>query len=145
MRHPGKWESVEKILSDFFTLEHNASNNNITVQPVITVSALNILSLPSVFDYFKQYNVKPFLILVQWPKYYCVNVLPESVRPEVEAVLMQYDSAEFAPVINLLNTPRYESWDKFKFWTQAKDDYREEDFVNTFPEMAHLLSKHNEW
>ena len=145
MRHPGKWESVEKILSDFFTLEHNASNNNITVQPVITVSALNILSLPSVFDYFKQYNVKPFLILVQWPKYYCVNVLPESVRPEVEAILMHYDNAEFAPVINLLNTPRYESWDKFKFWTRAKDDYREEDFVNTFPEIAHLLSKHNEW
>jgi hypothetical protein len=72
-------------------------------------------------------------------------VLPESVRHDVEAVLKQYNVPEFAPVINLLNTARKESWDKFKFWTRAKDDYREEDFLDTFPEMAQLLSKHNEW
>jgi sulfatase maturation enzyme AslB (radical SAM superfamily) len=144
MRHPGKWEVVEKNLGDFFRLERTAASN-ITVQPVITVSALNVLSLPSVFDYFKQYKVTPFIILVQWPQYYCVNVLPESVRHDVEAVLKQYNVPEFAPVINLLNTARKESWDKFKFWTRAKDDYREEDFLDTFPEMAQLLSKHNEW
>lgn len=145
MRHPGKWDAVEKNLRDFFVLERTARNNNITVQPVTTVSALNVMSLPSVFDYFKKYKVTPFIILVQWPPYYCVNVLPESVRPEVEAFLRQHNTAEFVPVINLLNTARYDSWNKFKFWTRAKDEYREEDFLSTFPEMAQLLLKHNEW
>ena len=145
MRHPGKWETVEKNLHDFFELEYTAKSNNITVQPVITVSALNVLSLPGVFDYFKKYRVEPFIILVQWPKYYCVNVLPESVRPEVEQILKQHNNPKFIPVINLLNTPRYDSWDNFKFWTRSKDEYREENFLKTFPDLAQLLLTHNEW
>lgn len=145
MRHPGKWEIVEKNLNDFFELEYAAESNNITIQPVITVSALNVLSLPSVFDYFKKYRVEPFIILVQHPRYYCVNVLPDSIRPEVEQILRQRNNPKFIPVVNLINTPRYDSWDKFKFWTRAKDDYREENFLETFPDLAQLLLKHNEW
>ncbi len=143
MRHPGRWDQVENNIADFFALEHSA--NNITVQPVVTVSALNVLSFPAVFKYFEQYSVEPFIILVQWPTYYCVNVLPDSVKDEVSQRLASYNNERFVPIINLINTKRYDRWENFKFWTRAKDDYREEDFLNTFPEMAQLLLKHNEW
>ena len=146
MRHPGNWNLAEKNINEFFNLEYSAERNNITVQPVITVSALNILSLPDIFDYFKKYpQVEPFIIMVQMPKYYCVNVLPESVRPEVEQILKSYNNPKFTPLINLLNTPRYDKWENFKFWTNAKDEYREENFINTFPRLGQLLLKHNEW
>jgi len=145
MRHPGKWDVVEKNLNEFFNLEYTAKSNNITVQPVVTVSALNVLSLPGIFEYFKKFNVEPFIILVQWPRYYCVNVLPESVRPTVEQILSNYNNSKFDPLIKLLNTPRSEKWENFKFWTRAKDEYRNEKFLDTFPELGQILLKFNEW
>jgi organic radical activating enzyme len=143
MRHPGRWDMVEKNLTEFFNLEYLTTN--ITVQPVVTVSALNVLSFPKVFKYFEKYHVEPFIILVQWPTYYCVNVLPDSVKPEIEQILTSYNNPQFGPIINLLNTNRYASWEKFKFWTQAKDQYRSENFITTFDDLGQLLLKHNEW
>jgi len=143
LRHPGRWHTVERNIQQFFELEH--ANTTITVQPVVTVSALNILSLPGVFEYFKQYNVEPFIILVQWPGYYCVNVLPESVRDEISARLASHCNPKFQPVIDLLNTPRFEPWERFKFWTQAKDQYRAENFATVFVELAELLKAHGYW
>ncbi len=146
MRHPGKWCDAEKNLIDLFDLERSEiAKNNITIQPVITVSALNVLELPTVFEYFKQYRVEPFIILVQWPTYYCVNILPESVKSEIEQILLSYNNPNFVPIINLLKTNSNDNWKNFKFWTQAKDQYRNENFIETFPRLGKLLLKHNEW
>ena len=145
MRYPGNWNSVQKNLNVFFDLEH--SNKTITVQPVITVSALNVWNVQDVFDYFLPYNVEPFIILVQWPKYYCVNIFPESIKPLIANRLQQYNNTKFDPIINLLNTvpDNLTYWDQFKFWTREKDTYRNEKFTETFKEISNHLIMANEW
>ena len=146
MRHPGKWKDVEKNIKSFFELEY--ANTNITVQPVVTVSALNVYSLGEIFEYFKLYNVEPFIILVQIPKYYCVNVIPDDIKLIVEKKLQSYNNSKFDPVINLLRSPQNGSdntWDKFKFWTRAKDEYRKESFIECFEEFGKILLEHNKW
>jgi MoaA/NifB/PqqE/SkfB family radical SAM enzyme len=149
MRHPGNWEDVGKNLHSFFNLEY--ANSAITVQPVITVSALNVWNIQDVFDYFAIYKVEPFIIMVQSPKYYCVNVLPDSIKPLVTQRLTQYNNPKFIPIINLLNTTpsgannQLTPWEEFKFWTREKDAYRNENFVETFKDFGKHLIEADEW
>jgi sulfatase maturation enzyme AslB (radical SAM superfamily) len=150
LRHPGDWDTVSKNLQEFFELEY--SNTNITIQPVITVSALNVWYVQEVFDYFSKYNVTPFIILVQWPNYYCVNVFPDSVKTLIEQHLRSFNNPNYNAIINLMNTTpsKYSntaksSWDEFKFWTKEKDAYRNENFIQVFDEIGKLLIKHNQW
>jgi MoaA/NifB/PqqE/SkfB family radical SAM enzyme len=151
MRHPGKWEVAEKNLTDFFALRDN--NPKINVVPVVTVSALNVWNVPEVFEYFKEYDVEPFIILVQWPSYYCVNVFPESIRPYIAEHLNNYNNPKFDAIVKLLNTepktfrPGSASspWEEFKFWTREKDEYRKENFLVTFNEIGSIIIDHKEW
>jgi MoaA/NifB/PqqE/SkfB family radical SAM enzyme len=149
MRHPGNWQDVQKNLGSFFNLEY--TNSAITVQPVVTVSALNVWNIQDVFDYFATYKVEPFIIMVQWPNYYCVNVLPNSIKSVVAQRLTQYHNPKFIPVINLLNTTpsiankKLTPWEEFKFWTREKDAYRNENFIETFEEFGKHLVDSGEW
>jgi MoaA/NifB/PqqE/SkfB family radical SAM enzyme len=151
MRHPGKWDIAEKNIKILHALTQEHSSINIV--PVITVSALNVWNINEVFDYFKQYNTDPFLILVQWPSYYCVNVLPTSIKPLVEQRLKSFNNTKFDALINLMYTEPTKfsdfkdvtPWDEFKFWTKEKDMYRNENFITTFNEMGKLLLEKNEW
>ena len=151
MRHPGDWTVVERNLKDFFQLEY--ASKTLTIKPVITVSALNVWHVPEVFDYFTRYNIEPFIILVQWPKYYCVNVYPESVRSKIAQHLKDTGNVAFDPIINLMNTaPNVMDkslgktpWEEFKFWTKEKDEYRKESFVETFSDVGNILVEQSLW
>jgi sulfatase maturation enzyme AslB (radical SAM superfamily) len=148
LRHPGKWEDAEHNIKEFFNLEY--TNTNITVVPVVTVSALNVWNISEVFDYFANYNTEPFIILVQWPLYYCVNVLPDNIKPLVEQKLNSYHNSKFDAIVNLMKTVPKTTlpqtlWQQFKFWTKEKDAYRKENFVETFPAIGQLLISHNQW
>jgi len=145
MRHPGNWALSERNIRSFFELEQ--AHDNINVIPVCTVSAINVWYIEEVFEYFKQYNVEPFLILVQWPSYYCVNVFPDDIKPLVETRLKSYDNVKFDAIVklmytepNLFNPARFASpWDEFKFWTKEKDEYRNENFIEIFPAIGNLI------
>ena len=146
VRHPGDWAVAERNLLSFMEL-------GVQVIPVITVSALNVWAVPAVFDYFKQYNVEPYIILVQWPTYYCVNVFPDTIKTVVENHLRLYNNDKFESIINLMNTkPKQSSrrstltaWEEFKFWTKEKDAYRKENFIKTFDEIGKIIIDCNEW
>jgi hypothetical protein len=148
MRHPGKWEDAEKNIKEFFNLQQ--IYENINVIPAITVSALNAYNVPDVFTYFSQYNVEPFIILVQWPRYYCVNVLPEQIKPLVAERL---NDIKFDAIVKLMytnpkahdQTRNLTPWQEFKFWTKEKDLYRKENFIETFSDMGTILLEHGEW
>jgi hypothetical protein len=154
MRHPSKWEEVEKNVKRLIGISFK-SKFRINVVPVVCVSALNVWNFHEVFTYFKKYNITPFIILVQWPSYYCVNVIPDSVKIKLIEHLEKVTDAPTVAIINLLKTqPKLfdESqlnvdtpWDEFKFWTKEKDLYRNEDYVTMFPEYGKILIDHGVW
>jgi len=154
MRHPGKWEEVEKNVKRLIGISFK-SKFRINVVPVVCVSALNVWNFHEVFTYFKKYNITPFIILVQWPSYYCVNVIPDSVKIKLIEHLEKVTDAPTAAIINLLKTqPKLfnESqlnvdtpWEEFKFWTKEKDLYRNEEYVTMFPENGKILTDHGVW
>ena len=144
MRHPGDWATAEKNIKSFFDLA--STHHNVNVVPVCTVSAINVWYIQEVFEYFGQYNVDPFLILVQWPSYYCVNVFPDMVKSHIETRLKEYTNNKFDAIIKLmytepktLSTRAASPWDEFKFWTKEKDEYRKENFIETFPGIGEII------
>ena len=153
MRHPGKWNVAEDNIKTFIALTQQHSNINVV--PVITVSALNVWYINEIFEYFVSYNlsIEPFMILVQWPSYYCVNVLPDSIKTVLKQRLTDFDNTRFEAIINLMytepkvfdSTRGLSPWEEFKFWTKEKDQYRNENFINTFGEIGQLLIDNNEW
>ena len=151
IRHPGNWDEAEKNIKELIAFSQQYASINL--KPVITVSALNVWYINEVFEYFEQYNIIPFIIMVQWPSYYCVNVFPSTIKLEIEARLRKLNRPAILPIIGLLNSqPKifkmYElktPWEEFKFWTKEKDLYRKEDFISTFNELGQLLLKYNEW
>jgi organic radical activating enzyme len=151
MRHPGKWEVAEKNIQDLLDLEH--THSCVHIVPVVTVSALNVWYINEIFEYFKPKGLDPFIILVQWPSYYCVNVFPDLIKSKVEQHLKSFGNPLFDPIIKLMNTESKQysrrstltPWEEFKFWTKEKDQYRSENFIETFPEIGQLLINHQEW
>jgi MoaA/NifB/PqqE/SkfB family radical SAM enzyme len=151
MRYPGKWEDAQQNINAFFNLTN--FNNNINVVPVVTVSALNVWNVHDVFEYFTAYGVEPFIILVQWPQYYCVNVLPDKIKPIVESHLRSFNNSKFDAIIKLMYTEpkayrtagQLTPWEEFKFWTKEKDEYRKENFIDTFEVIGNILTEYKEW
>ena len=164
LRHPADWKQVYNNLKDFINLE-SESNYSVSIVPVICVSAINVWDFYEVYEQFVKFKmfydieIKPFIILVQWPSYYCVNVIPDTVKPIVKEHLESkaelIGEENVTSIINLLETePKLfdESqlnvdtpWDEFKFWTKEKDLYRNEDYVTMFPEYGKILLDHGVW
>lgn len=146
MRYPGNWEQVDKNLKRFIVLEHKAPEK-IEIVPVVCVSAMNVWNFDEVYDYFQKYQIKPFTILVQWPYYYCVNVLPSHVKQKVKQRLLSMTDVPVDAIINLMETePRVydpltfsNAWDEFNFWVKEKDTYRQQSFKDTFLEYSKIL------
>jgi radical SAM protein with 4Fe4S-binding SPASM domain len=164
MRHPAEWRSVYKTIKKLLKIKQQ-SNWSISILPVICVSALNVWDFHEVFDecvklqMFHNVEITPFIILVQWPSYYCVNVIPDTIKPIVKEYLESkaelIGKHNVASVVKLLETePKLfdESqlnvetpWEEFKFWTKEKDLYRNEDYVTMFPEYGKILTDHGVW
>lgn len=152
MRHPGNWNFVHENLQRFISLSRN--HPSICIVPTLTLSALNAWHSYEVFDYFKQWNVPVFTILVQTPSYYCINVFPDNIKTIVEEKLMSGPYAtELTPLVNLMKTtpksshiqPNLSPWEEFKFWTKEKDAYRVENYISTFDDFGEILVKNGAW
>jgi len=146
MRFPGDWEQVDKNIKRFIAYEHREPGR-VKLIPVICVSAMNVWNFDDVYNYFKKFQITPFTILVQWPYYYCVNVLPDTVKQKVKTRLQSMTDIPVDAIINLMETePRIydpqtfsSPWDEFNFWLKEKDIYRQQNFKDTFPEYSKIL------
>lgn len=141
IRHPAKWDEVLDNINYFVSLRNKISN--FYILPTITVSIYNIFYLPEIYQELKNITgIDPHLNLVYNPNYYRINNLPDGVKNEVTKKLSPY--SQFDELVNFINTERNEQqWEMFKFWVNAKDEYRDEQFAHTFPEFTAIILKHD--
>lgn len=147
IRHPAKWNKVRANMDFFvgkFSQKLSLSGNGYSLLPTITVSTLNIFYLPELITELKNiFGVAPWLNLVTFPSYYCIANIPDAVKSKIVEKLENTNMPELVEYINIMKTPMnsYE-WDLFLKWTNAKDEYRNESFNNTFPEFAEVITKY---
>jgi MoaA/NifB/PqqE/SkfB family radical SAM enzyme len=134
IRHPAKWS---KLLQ---TIEWCNKQQNLIWGIVTTVSNLNIYYLDSIlqtFDSWGKRNV--FLNILEDPKFYSIVNLPEKIKNKITK---KYEGNErLQSTVAYMNNHQGDDtiWQKFVFWTENKDKYRQQDFRFTFPEFYSIM------
>lgn len=146
IRHPGKWDQVEQNIYWFHTeLRRYLDKRQLfTLLPSVTVSILNIYYLPELLTWFKDnLGLDAHLNIATNPHWYNIKNLPSDVKQAVVKKYKQYNIEQLEPILGFMENGQQdlESWEEFKFWTRAKDEYRKESFAETFPEFYEIIKK----
>ena len=134
IRYPAKWK---KLLQ---TIDWCNKQKNFTWGIVTTVSNLNIFYLNEILETFDQWNkTNVFLNIVENPQYYTIKNLPQTTK---DIITKKYNgNTRLQSIVNFMNSEQQDEkhWNKFKFWTKQKDNYRNEAFQFTFPEFHSII------
>lgn len=140
VRHPLKYNEVVNNVIKW--KEHfNTNQISYSMKPIITVSILNILSLPVMKMRMSQiFDLKPFWILLTSPSHLCISNIPEEVKGVVIDVLKE--DRDFENLINFMQQNKFDqqSFEDFFDITENLDKIRGENFQELFPELNALLS-----
>jgi len=124
-------------------------NVNMIVRLYTTVGILNVWYLPEFFEFIKQHEMKVVMNLVHYPHHYSIVNLPSEVKDIVKEKLLSLDTGkyltEWSPTIdNIINFMYGAEYDTellktFFHKTRIHDEYRNESFRDTFPELYKML------
>lgn len=140
LRYPARWSRVEENIKKF--VECFRTHDHFFLLPTITVSTMNIYYLPELVNYLEtETGVFPHLNLVMRPFWYRISHIHEDVKKHIVAKLENSGISQLQAYADYMkaNVCGPTAWDKFKFWTQAMDEYRGESFANTFPELNEIM------
>jgi hypothetical protein len=103
--------------------------------------------LPELVEWLTQAtDTDPHLNLATNPSYYNIKNLPDQVKSAVVEKFSKFNNPRLDRVLKFMETPADASaWEDFKFWTMAKDEYRQEDFKITFPEYYKVIRESGNW
>lgn len=149
-RKNAKWEETLHNIKMFkeYAIKHKV---NINLRVYTTVSILNIYYLKEFFDEIKKIDLQIVLNMVHYPHHYAITIVPDEIKDVFKEKLMSIDtngilhrdSPTIQNVINFMygDAPNPTLLQTFFEKTQMHDEYRNESFKDTFPEVHTLLDK----
>lgn len=139
-RHPANWNVVKENL--FKYRDNIAAGDNLQLSISTTVSAFTIFYLEEFFDFMYANNIpKPWLGRLQHPYYYRASVLPDNVKYHIRKKLESSKHEDLVKISTWLDDDESEHWDAFLKYTKIHDEYRKENFQQTFTELAKLINE----
>lgn len=150
-RKNAKWSETLTNISQYQELgrKHGV---NMDIRIYTTVGVLNVLYLKEFFDEIKKLGLKIVLNMVHYPHHYAITILPSNVKDIIKEKLEMIDSSNMlhhtSPsiqnIINFMYGHEHSPTLLKMFFTKTKmhDEYRNESFAHTFPEMYELLKQY---
>jgi MoaA/NifB/PqqE/SkfB family radical SAM enzyme len=150
MRYPANWEEAKSNMIK--AREFNAKTSNLYLGWCITLSSLNIYSLPDILEEhsknFKDFG--PYLNLVHGPIWYNLNQLPDDVKEKVITRLESIPQSSvdhymynyhLPGVVNYIKQGKSnkDNWKQFMEHTKTHDEYRKQSFSEVYPEYAKII------
>lgn len=154
MRYPGKWAEAQENME--YAREFKNTHHNMHLSWCTTLSTLNIYDLPVLLDeFYKTYapDYGIYLNLVHGPIWYNISKLSpeakEKVLERLESIPKEYEQIwlYYLPgIINFIKNGNFETnvWNDFIEKTKIHDNYRNQNFSETFPEYAKVIGFNNE-
>jgi hypothetical protein len=140
VRHPLNYNEVVKNIKQWQKYFH-INKVSYSMKPIVTVSILNILSLPEIKKRLTElFKIEPFWILLTNPSHLCISNLPEETKKYVIDKLNVDDN--FNDLINFMQQNKFQeqSFRDFFEIIDGMDKIRNENFSKTFPELFNLLN-----
>jgi MoaA/NifB/PqqE/SkfB family radical SAM enzyme len=144
LRHPAQWSLVYNNIKKFIKCAVR-SRGRIKLLPVTTVTIMNVHDLPELVENLKQnFRMEPFFIIARNPSYFSIKHIPTAVAESIIGKLQSHAGHDYTAIINAMRQiPDPAHWAEFKQWTSMIDSYRNESFVQTFPEYTKLIANHD--
>jgi hypothetical protein len=148
-RHGAKWDTVEKNIAKFDEFD------NTVLQVCHTVNILNVLDICDFVRWAEEKSLEIYFNMLYHPTHYNIKNLPlsakkvvlERVKHMVNTHTFKYASAKrsLEEIRDYVDTPGLSGeLIAFNNITHKLDDFRNEDFASTFPELKeHIYGETN--
>ena len=145
MRNMAKWPVVnDNILK---AIEWSKKNKNVVLTICYTISILNVWYIKEILDYGDKNGINIYLNLVHWPDHYSIQTMPTEIKEKVERNFRENIPSTHSAwfwlngIISFMNQKEYdkESWNKFLTTTKIQDEYRKENYKETFNEFYNII------
>lgn len=150
-RKNAKWAETLTNIAQYQELSRK-HGVNMDIRIYTTVGVLNVLYLKEFFDEIKKLGLKIVLNMVHYPHHYAITILPSNTKDIIKEKLEMIDSSNMlhhtSPsiqnIINFMYGHEHSPNLLKMFFTKTKmhDEYRNESFAHTFPEMYELLKQY---
>lgn len=135
IRHPSKWEQIEKNLKYIKSLKKEEGLSiKITIHS--TIQMYNILSLQSLLSWVEKQKIDIFFNILDEPKFLNIRTLPKPLKNKVEQDLSKQKNIPVEKIIKYMNAedwPQYLT--QFFIHSDILDKSRKENLNNFFPEL----------
>lgn len=128
----------DQVLSNIRRWQHHLHEHKVNyfIDSITTVSVLNILDLPGIkAEVMSLLPQSPFWNLLINPDWLFIKNLPDSAKQRARQVLGQ--DPEFQDLLRVIDQPADpQAWERFLLITDSLDQIRQEDWRQTFPDLA---------
>lgn len=132
-RYPSKWDIIEKNVDKFIDLRNNYPN--IEVILFCTISNFNVFYIPEYDQWAKNKNLFVHYNILHTNEKYCIRNLPMIVKVQVKEKLL-----DFANITSfMMLSEQNDHYQKFIDEIEILDNYRNQDFISTFPKWSEVL------
>lgn len=149
MRFPATWSEARENMESARQFKH--THHNMHLSWCSTLSTLNIYSLPELLDgFYKDFSddFGIYLNLVHGPRHFNISTMPSNIKKQVveklESIPKEYENVwwHYLPgIINFINSGQFDlmTWKNFIDTVSLHDNYRNQQYSQTFPEFAKLI------
>lgn len=138
IRHPSRWELVEKNLLALIEL---AKNPRFRLQVHTTVQVYNVLGLTPLFEFLRPHGIFPYLNILDRPAYLNVRVLPQDLKVRARRQFEAFaDLPKVDGLMRYLDEDWSAEWPKLRAYTARLDAGRGESLRNVNPQLADALA-----
>ena len=149
IRYPADWNTVFGNYLKLQEIEKKYPNFHSSV--CCTVSTFNIYDIDEIMEFFSRYTKNLYLNLVHGPEHHCIKNIPESLKQKITDKLKNTVKKDWAGYYTFASTIEFMNgtachmpkWDKFLKTTLWHDQYRQQDFKETFPKFYKLIKEEN--
>lgn len=139
LRYPNKFDDVLHNLTKF--VEFANTHEHVEINLFQTISVLNMCTLENFTNYCNK-NLPMYIHynMVFEPKHMSPKVLPKKIKKQISYKYI--DAPEYVKrIVNFMNSEDYDisEYEKFISSTKFSDNYRNESFPDTFPELHNLI------
>jgi organic radical activating enzyme len=132
-RYPSEWDVILKNVDRFIELRNDYPN--IEVILFCTVSNFNVYYLPEYAAWAASKNLFVHYNILHTSEKYCIRNLPTIVKAQLVERLI-----DFPIIANFVMLPQQEGhWKKFLDELEILDNYRGQNFIDTFPKWSEIL------
>jgi MoaA/NifB/PqqE/SkfB family radical SAM enzyme len=150
MRHPAKWNEVYGNMLK--AKEWSKTRPNTLFGICHTISSLNVYYIPEFLEFFNDKDWHLYLNLVHYPDHFCAQVFPDAIKKiicdKLEATDKKYEQAwrQLPGIIQFVKDGKYNdyNWKMFKQEVDIHDNYRKENYYETFKEIGLIIKNHHE-